>query len=131
MARMTEVSIPGSADGRTTWTVVCNFVAPNAREPSRNESGIVFKASSVVLIITGNIIMLKVNPPAIIDWPKFNMRENTISPKSPYIIEGIPARVSIASRRILIIEELPEYSFKKIAVASPTGRATAIETITT
>ncbi len=55
--------------GRMTCQIVCNFVAPNARLPSRILSGMAFKASSVVRMTKGTQSKPNVKEPARILSP--------------------------------------------------------------
>ena len=64
---ITPARIPGTADGRTIRKTVLSLPAPNPKLPSLKESGTAFKASSVVLIIRGNIMIASVSVPAIIE----------------------------------------------------------------
>lgn len=56
-----------------------------------------FKASSVVRIITGNIIIATVSEPATMEYPIFNVTTKKIPPNNPYTIDGIPDKLSVAN----------------------------------
>lgn len=62
--KMTPVNMPGKACGRIILRIVCHFVAPTETLTVRNACGTDLNASSVVLIITGNVIMERVRDPA-------------------------------------------------------------------
>ena len=76
---------------------VWNLVAPKAKDASLYPSGTVFNASSVVLIITGNIIIATVRAPDNIEYFNFKATTKNIPPNNPYIIDGIPAKLSVAN----------------------------------
>ena len=61
---ITPESIPGIALGSITLYKVWNLVAPSPSDASLYDGGTTFKDSSVVLIITGKIIIERVNDPA-------------------------------------------------------------------
>ena len=67
---ITPVRIPGRAVGKTTSLIVSNCVAPKAKVASRIETGMRFKASSVVVIMYGNDNKPKVSPAESTDVPK-------------------------------------------------------------
>ena len=67
--RIAPVTIPGTAGGMTTLLIVCQWVAPSARLPSRSDCGIFFSDSSVVRITVGNIMRARVICPASRDTP--------------------------------------------------------------
>src|SRR5690606_25939523 len=81
--RMIPDKIPGIALGNITLINVCNFVVPNASEPSRYVAGTVFNASSVVRMMTGNTIIVNVNDAAMIDIPSFNIATKNTAPNKP------------------------------------------------
>ena len=53
-ARMTPVSMPGSATGRIWPRIVCQRVAPSARAPSRSDVGTARSASCEAMITIGS-----------------------------------------------------------------------------
>ena len=128
--KITPDNIPGIALGNTTLYNVWNLVEPKAKDASLYPSGTVFKASSVVLIITGNIIIATVRAPDNIEYFKFKTTTKKIPPNNPYIIDGIPAKLSVAN--LIAFTNLPflAYSCKYIADKIPIGVAIAIESIT-
>src|SRR6185436_14066376 len=93
--RIKPVIIFGADIGKITLCMVCILEAPNARLASRNEFGMDFKASSVVLITTGNASNPSVNEPAIIESPHFNWFTKNSIPNNPKTIDGIPARLFV------------------------------------
>ena len=93
--------IPGMAAGTMTLIVVCHFVAPRARLPSRRERETLRIASSEVRMIVGSSMIVMVSVPEIRPIPILRIVTKTMKPKSPKMIEGIPARVSVPKRRIL------------------------------
>jgi hypothetical protein len=80
---MTPVNIPGRAWGNTILRIVCNFVAPTEKLTVRNAWGTDFNASSVVLIITGRVMMESVRDPAKILVPNCRKRTNNPKPNKP------------------------------------------------
>ena len=90
--KIRPVMIFGKAIGSTTRRMVCNFVAPNAKLPCRNESSMLFRASSVVRIIRGSDINASVNEPAMIESPQPNALTNSDIPNKPNTTDG-PAQV--------------------------------------
>ena len=53
--RMVPVAMPGIEDGRVCRHVVCQSVAPSAREPNRISFGTARTASRVVMMMIGRI----------------------------------------------------------------------------
>ena len=96
-AKIIHASIPGTAEGRTILNTVLSFPAPSPKLPSLKEFGTDFRASSVVLIISGRIIIARVKAPAIMENPQPNVSTKKSSPNRPYTIDGIPDRVSVVS----------------------------------
>ena len=79
--------------------------------------------------MVGRIMEAKVRLPLRIDQPNFNLVTNRIKPKSPKIIEGIPAKQSAPKRMMRVIRPSRVYSFKKIALPTPKGVAIRMATI--
>ena len=79
--------------------------------------------SSVDLTIVGSIIMLAVSAPEISDHPQPRVFTKNSIPKSPYIIEGMPERLSVANLMILVILPCYAYSVRYIAAEMPIGAA--------
>ena len=78
---ITPVRMPGMAEGKTTFLMVCHFVAPRAMLPSRRELGTLFKASWLVRIMVGMFIRPKMMEPERRETPKRVTRN--ASPKRP------------------------------------------------
>ena len=74
--------------------IVYHFVAPREKLTSRYECGTARMASSAVRKIVGRIIKAIVSPPDKTDQPKLRYITKKINPKSPYSMEGKPARDS-------------------------------------
>jgi hypothetical protein len=85
-------------------------------------------ASSVVEMIVGKIIAARVKPPERIDHPILRVMTKKTNPKSPKIMDGIPARQSVPNRMRRLIRLSRVYSLKKIAVPTPNGVAKMIAT---
>src|SRR5688500_1917870 len=96
--RMTPVTMPGSADGSTTLTMLSHLLAPSDRPTSRYEAGTALIASSEVLMIVGRIMNASVRPPARIDHPKPRTSTKKTKPNRPKMIDGTPARHSAPKR---------------------------------
>ena len=124
--RIVPVMIPGAAGERTTFRIVCHFVAPSARLPCLNESGTLFKASSVVLIIVGRTIRPSVIIPARRHTPKSRNNTRNANPKRPKTIEGVPFRRSTPNLIIEVIQLSLVYSTRYIAAQTPIGSANSI-----
>ena len=62
-ARITAVTIPPEAAGKTMRKMVRTFPAPRAYAPFLKESGTARRLSSVERTMTGRIMMAKVIPP--------------------------------------------------------------------
>lgn len=97
-ARMIPAKIPGIADGSTILNTVRSFPAPSPKLPSLKESGTAFNASSVVLMISGRIMIASVNAPASRENPHPNVLTKNSIPNNPYTMEGIPESVSVVRR---------------------------------
>ncbi len=67
--RMIAAVIPGSAAGSRTRAIVCQWVAPSAREPSFRNLGMELNASSETLMIVGRAMMPRRIDPARTDSP--------------------------------------------------------------
>ena len=109
--RIKPVMMFGNAIGSTTLRIVCNFVAPKAKLPCRNESSILFNASSVVRIIRGNDINANVNEPAMIESPQPNVLTNNDIPNKPNTTEGTPLKLFVMMRMNRMIFPFVAYSF--------------------
>ena len=71
--------------------------------------------------------MVRVSTPANSEFPHLSNNTNTINPKRPNTIEGIPANVSVVSLITLTnFEFLFEYSTRYIAAAIPIGTAITV-----
>ena len=75
----------------------------------------------MVLIIVGSVTITSVIAPAIRLVPSEQNCTKNSSPTRPYIIEGIPARVSVASSIILTSFLFLAYSLRYIAAPTPKG----------
>ena len=101
MPRMMAAVIPEMAAGTTTRTIVCHFVAPSAREPSRNSRGTAESASSETEMIVGSDMIPSRMEPASTHSPEGTANvtrihsTSTSRPKNPKTTEGMPARSSI------------------------------------
>ncbi len=75
----------------------------------------------MVLIITGNTIIANVKEPDTIENCNLRVDTKNTVPNSPYIIDGIPARLSVAN--LINLTPLPcfAYSCKYIAPQIPIG----------
>ena len=109
--KIRPVMIFGKAIGSTTRRMVCNFVAPKARLPCRNESSILFRASSVVRIIRGSDINASVNEPAMIESPQPSALTNSDIPNKPNTTDGTPLRLFVMIRMKRTTLPFVAYSF--------------------
>ena len=87
--RMIAAAMPESAPGTMTRLIVCQRVAPTAREPSRYSQGTELMASSDTLMIVGSAMTPRRIDPASQVWPlgilnviRINVLR-TIRPKKP------------------------------------------------
>src|SRR4030065_601902 len=79
-------------------------------------------------MIVGKIIAARVKPPERIDHPMLRVMTKKTNPKSPKMMDGIPARQSVPNRMRRLIRLSRVYSLKKIAVPTPKGVAKMIAT---
>ena len=86
--RITAVIIPGSADGKIIWRIVCQWVDPRPNAASLYSPGTALIASWETDIIVGNIITDKIkaavntlNPVPPKCWRTTGT--NTVKPKNP------------------------------------------------
>ena len=85
--------MPVIAEGKITRAQVCQRVAPNDKDASRNALGTLFKASSASVNTVGTVINARRNP-AVREFKrssaiKLTMPPNTAIPKKPINTEGI------------------------------------------
>lgn len=83
IAKITPAKIPGTAEGSTNSENCSQLPAPRPKLPSLKESGTAIKASSVVLIISGNIIIAKVIAPESSVYPQCKVITNNTYPNKP------------------------------------------------
>ena len=87
--RMIAAAIPERAAGTITRLIVCQRVAPVARDPSRYSRGTELMASSETLIIVGSAMIPRMIDPASQVCPLATLNEirmkllKTIRPKKP------------------------------------------------
>jgi hypothetical protein len=81
--RITPVIIPGRDWGRTILLIVCQRVAPTDMLTTRNDWGTARNASSAVLMISGRVIIERVNDPAKILVPNLKNITNIPKPNNP------------------------------------------------
>jgi len=105
---ITPVRMPGMAEGRTTFLMVCHLVAPRAMLPSRKELGTLFKASWQVRMMVGILISPRMMEPDKRDTPKNRTRK--ARPKRPKTTDGTPLRQLTAMVISLLNFWLREYS---------------------
>ncbi len=107
--RMIAAAIPERAAGTMTRLIVCQRVAPVARDPSRYSMGTELIASSETLIIVGSVMIPRRIDPASQVCPLGMLNAmrmkvlRTIIPKNPYTTDGMPASSSVAGFRMLFI----------------------------
>ena len=77
---------------------VRSLPAPRPKLPSRKESGTLIRASSVVRITRGRIIMAMVKAPPSMEYPQPKLTPKNKKPNRPYTMEGMPERVSAVIR---------------------------------
>ena len=124
IARITPAIIPGTAAGSTILKIVRSFPAPSPKLPSLYVSGTDFNASSVVLIISGRIIMDMVKAPARMEYPHLSADTKNNIPNRPYTMDGIPDKVSAVIRMIPTnLFPFFAYSTRKMAEKIPNGIA--------
>ena len=78
----------------------------------------------MVSIISGRIIIDRVNAPASRENPQSRVFTKNSIPNKPYTMDGIPESVSVVSRITpMNLFPLPAYSTRKIAEKMPNGMA--------
>ena len=80
---MIPLKIPGTAAGKIILLTVLNFPAPKPKLPSLYESGMESKASSVVLITVGRIMIATVAAPDRMEYPHPKKTTNRSIPNKP------------------------------------------------
>ena len=98
MFRMMPVRMPGRAVGRTTFFMVCQCVAPRAREASLKDWGTARMASCEAEMIPGRAMMPSVRLPERMETPKPNALTKTAKPKRPNTTDGTPAKLLMLRR---------------------------------
>lgn len=83
MARITPARIPGTAEGSTTLKTVRSLPAPRPKLASRKESGTDLRASSVVRMMSGRIMIASVHAPERSEKPQCSAVTKKSIPKSP------------------------------------------------
>jgi hypothetical protein len=81
--KMTPVNIPGRAWGITILLIVCHLVAPTEILTVLKDWGTARSASSVVLMMTGKVMIERVSDPARMLVPNCKKRTNNPKPKRP------------------------------------------------
>jgi len=102
MAMMNAATIPDTAAGSTTRTVVSSRVEPNPYEASRSEPGTALSASSLIDATSGRIMMPITSPAdatlkiSTVLAPNTPCRSGVMncSAKNPYTTVGMPASTS-------------------------------------
>ena len=112
MERIAPVMMPGMAGGMTTREMVCHWVAPRARLPSRRDDGTLRSASSVVRITVGRTIRARVICPAIRLTPRFRYKTRNEKPKRPNTMDGVPFKRSTPVRMIFVTTFSRVYSMR-------------------
>jgi hypothetical protein len=80
---MTPVRMPGNASFRTMRRIVCQRVAPTEMLTVRNACGTARSASSDVLMMTGMVMIERVNEAARMLVPNLRKRTNSPNPNNP------------------------------------------------
>ncbi len=109
--RMTPVTMPGIASGRTTWTIVCHLVVPSARLACRSSSGTARIACSVRRAISGRLNTVSANAPLRAVKPEVQVAlTNSARPNRPTTMDGTELISSWRSRIELVTRPSPAYS---------------------
>ena len=109
-ARMVPVRTVGKAWGRTMCQMVCQRVAPSAKDAWRRELGTARSASWVVMIIMGMMSRLMVRAPESMLRSSARARTKIARPSMPYTMEGTPARLVMLIWITRVIQCLGAYS---------------------
>ena len=80
--KITPVNMPLIELGRTIRRIVCQRVAPKFQHASLKDMGTAFKASLVLAMITGRVIIANVSEAAKIDSPRPANRTNAPTPNN-------------------------------------------------
>src|SRR6056297_3850677 len=122
----TPVRMPGAAAGSTWLRVVSHLVAPTPNAPSRTLYGTARSDSEAVMITMGNTSADNARPPAQTVRPRPKNWTNRARPSRPYTIDGTPARLRTLRRVNAARRDLPAYSSRYTAHATPSGMATTM-----
>src|SRR6185295_5169406 len=147
IAKINPVRMPGSAEGITTLSIVSNFVAPRANDPSRNSRGTADNPSSVATMTTGTVSNANVRdahrmPPvpnvgvgsrsgkkSVSSVPPMAYMKNP-NPNTPKTIEGTPARLLTAILTRRTKAPCLAYSRRYSAASTPKGTTARLMTMT-
>ena len=132
MPSITAVPMPESAAGMTTRTVVCQRVAPRAREASRRSRGTLYRASSETEQMVGTLIRARTREalsrfrPVAAPSQSWMTGASTTMPRKPSTTEG---RAASSSTNGLMIRRTPGWaiSVRYTAVSTPKGTASREE----
>ena len=80
--KIRPVRIPLMLLGKTMPRIVCHLVAPTFQQASRNDCGTADRASFVLAMITGNVMIASVRDAAITDRPIFANSTNAPRPNN-------------------------------------------------
>jgi len=128
--KITPVRMPLIELGRTMWRMVCKRVAPTFQHASRKAFGTAAKASLVLAMMTGRVMIARVREAARMDLPSRAKSTNAPSPNSACTMLGTPARLTTARLTTRVNQLSRAYSFRKTAARMPMGVATASEMTT-
>ena len=123
--RIVPVKMPGAAYGRTWLRTTSHRVAPTPNAASRMAPGTARSASAEVMITIGSTRIAIVRPPDSRLRPPVKSASATTKiarPRSPYTIDGTPARL----RTIVLINRVNRescaYSSRYTAAPIPRGK---------
>ena len=100
--KITPVKMPLIELGSTIVRIVCQRLAPMFQQASRNVIGTLARASFVLLMITGRVMIASVHEAASTDSPMPANITNAPTPNSACTMLGTPARLTTARLTIRV-----------------------------
>src|SRR3990172_9230296 len=107
--------------GSTIVRMVCQRLAPMFQQASRNVMGTLARASLVLLMMTGNVMIASVQEAANTDSPMPANITKAPTPNSACTMLGTPARLTTARLTTRVNQLSPAYSFKYTPANTPIG----------
>jgi hypothetical protein len=121
--RMTPVRMPLIELGSTTFQIVCQRLAPTFQQASRKDIGTAARASLMLAMITGRVMMARVSEAARMDRPRPANRTKAPRPNRACTMLGTPARWMTARWMSRVSQLSRAYSLRYTAHSTPMGAA--------